>query len=356
MKELDIPGRAEGAKRSRSINEGSSEKKDNSSMSLGLGFGEAEGDEQSRITVTADGHILRSQKDSPRPTPLDDDEEEGGPLSPRPDGDDSSSYPLSSTPNPDATPNVSFADERSSLPAPSPDVPSTAVSEYPPSSSAPSSPAISPDRRASSTSHPDPFHSHRPPDLGTSTTHSAAHPGTIMYPQPQDEDDRPLPGDRSRPSQDRVLQMHEMIDARDKEFQDQADQRHRQLILDETRPGLSEAELVKRQEEELSWESLPEVVVRDYAYDRTDDRFSGKGPLRASLFEKEDDDGASGSREPGPAWGFGGWKSDARQDDEEEDEWRDDEEGGAYEGQEYDQEDEQDEEEVKQGIYQALYP
>lgn len=356
MKELDIPGRAEGAKRSRSINEGSSEKRDDCSLSLGLGFGEAEGDEQSRITVTADGHILRSQKDSPRPTPLDDEEEEGGPLSPRPDGDDSSSYPLSSTPNPDATPNASFADERSSLSAPSPDVSSTAVSEYPPSSSAPSSPANSPDPRISASSHQHPFHAHRPLDLGTPTSHSAAHPGTIMYPQPQDEADRPLPGDRSRPSQDRVLQMHEMIDARDKEFQDQADEKHRQLILDETSPGLSEAELVKRQEEGLSWKSLPEVVVRDYAYARTDDRFSGKGPLRPSLFEKEDDDGASGSREPGPAWGFGGWKSDPRHDDDEEEEWRDDEEGGAYEGDEYNQEDEQDEEEVKQGIYQALYP
>lgn len=213
----------------------------------------------------------------------------------------------------------------------------------------------------------------RPHVLGSTSTHSKTHPGTIMYPQPDDSDgdDRPLPGDRSRPSQERVQRMHETIEQRDRDYEAEQDAKHKKQTSDR-----AEREARELANPPAKRPPLPTIVVRDYAYPPDDERFRGQGPLRASLFYSNDGEegltmaAATTITGPGASWGFGGWKADhpsGGRGDEDED---DDDEAEEGEWHDDDGDDEDDDEErhdkepghaefepdpIEPGKYEALY-
>jgi hypothetical protein len=208
----------------------------------------------------------------------------------------------------------------------------------------------------------------RPHVLGSASTHSKTHPGTIMYPQPHDpdEDGRPLPGDRSRPSQERVQRMHDTIEQRDRDFEAEQDAKHRKQTSDQA----------EREARELANPTpkrppLPQVIVRDYAFPPDDERFAGQGPLRASLFYSNDGDDAPApaATGPGTSWGFGGWKADQGGNDRGNDDDDDDDEGEWHDDDDEEGEEEEDEhrhqhehphsdiepDPIEPGKYEALY-
>lgn len=369
MRTLDIDGRAESARRARSVNsvggadtdaddrpaqEGSHEAAP--ARDAGGGASDSEGRE-------AAGGSSSSRQQPPPPAPLQPSEgdDDRGPLSPTPDA---STFPLSSTPIPPT--DGAFA-QATAASFPRPSSPHSSSPDADPTAAAQGIPHDSPQQHHHHHHHHH-HHGHgiratvsppasRPAYLGTTDTHSASHPGTIMYPQPDDDDDeaRPRPGDRSRPSQDRVQKMHEAIDQREKDYEAEQDARERKKTSDQA----DEAARARSAPARLP---LPAVIVRDFAYAPDDERFAGQGPLRASLFLSREEEP---QREPGSAWGFGGWKADSpsggreRSDEEEEEEWQDDDDDdheGEYDDDDGHPADDADDEEVEQGVYQALYP